>query len=484
MARVLLVMPHLPQRMGAAYLGQQYVAAALLADGHEVRCLDLAAVYFDGSDQAALDVVESFGPDLVGMTLFTYNARRGYELAAQLHGRTRLLVAGGPHATVCRREPVARGGFDVAVAGEAEVTLVEVARWLDGRTGARPLEAIGGLVFRDPDSGALVETPPRPALEDLDALAWPLESYPCYEAKWYLPSGGQVVPGGLMTSRGCPARCTFCANYVTGRSYRWRSTASVLGEMRLLAERHGVRHFPFWDDAFTARRSRIVELCEAILADPVLRGCTWTCITPGNMVRAPDLELMRRAGCVAINFGLESGDADVLRAIQKGIKPERVRESVRAARAAGMTTIVNFMFGFPGEGVDALERTLALMGELAADTDFFNNRGVLVPFPGTAIYDAHAAEYELQDWWLDPKRVVDEPNLFVLDPTQAQVHLEHDPTLDLDFFRYPDAVRDKIAECVRFKARHNAATLERLSRSSRQPATTLSLRRDATASVG
>lgn len=457
MAKVLLVLPHLPQRMGAPYLGQQYVAASLLADGHDVRCVDLAAVLFTGDDHAAVAEAERFAPDLIGMTLFTLNARRGYDLAARLRDKARLLVAGGPHPTVLPDEPVAHG-FDVSIVGEGERAIVALARLLDrGGDVHAGLAAVPGAVF---PGGA---GPPGGVIDDLDGLPYPLESYPCFDAAAYSPDG-MVVPGGVMTSRGCPARCTFCANYVTGRAYRWRSTEDVIGEMVALAERHGVMHFPFWDDAFTARRPRLNALCDGILAEPSLAGCTWSCITPGNMVRPHDLAKMRAAGCVAINFGIESGDYNVLQVIQKGQRPEHVKAAVAAARAEGMTTIVNFMFGFPGEGVRELQNTLDLMEALAPHTDYFNNRGVLMPFPGTAIYDAHHEAYGFTGWWLDPARIPDEPDAHAATVAETQDRLEHDPTLDQDFFRYSDDVRAMIAACVRFKAQHNRRHIERLTR--------------------
>lgn len=473
MARVLLIMPHLPQRMGTPYLGQQYIAASLLHAGHEVLALDMAALRWEGSDEDAAQAAARFAPDVIGMTLFTLNARRGYLLAQILRDRldpAPLLVAGGPHPTVCPDEPLEHG-FDVVVSGEGERAILDVvaAREEVGR-----LEGRAGIRVR-PGRGA-----PREALEELDGLPFPLLSYPAYEARWYAAEG-HVVPGGLMTSRGCPARCTFCANYVTGRAYRWRSAGDVLQEMLALREAWGVQHFPFWDDAFTARRPRLVELCEAILAEPRLEGITWTCITPGNMVRPEELRLMRRAGCVAINFGIESGDYNILKVIQKGQRPEQVRAAVAAAKDAGMTTIVNFMFGFPEEGLEELGNTLAFMESLAPHVDFFNNRGVLVPFPGTAIYDRWHETYGFTRWWLDPAKVPDEPNLHVLTPQVAQDYLERDPTLDLDFFRYAPEVRDAIAACVRFKAQHNARTLQRAAAAF---TSTLELEQRAAASVG
>ena len=465
MAKALLILPHLPQRMGAPYLGQQYIAASLVAAGHEVKCLDLAAVRFTGTDDDAVREVERFAPDLVGMTLFTLNARRGYLLAQRLRGATRLLVAGGPHPTVLPDEPLANG-FDVSVVGEGERAIVAIAALLDqseqnGHSGQGDAAVAAGLREITGVRTASGHGPPGGVLDDLDALPYPLTSYPAFDASAY-SADGMVVPGGMMTSRGCPARCTFCANYVTGRAYRFRSTEDIIGEMVALADHHGVMHFPFWDDAFTALRPRLNALCDAIDAEPALAGCTWTCITPGNMVRPHDLERMRAAGCVAINFGIESGDYNILKAIQKGQRPEHVRAAVRAAKQAGMVTIVNFMFGFPDEGVDELGRTLALMQELAPDTDYFNNRGVLMPFPGTAIYDANHERYGFSGWWLDPARIPDELDTRGLSTDAASALLETDPTLEQDFFRYSEPVREMIARCVRFKAQHNHRTIARL----------------------
>lgn len=462
MAKALLILPHLQQPMGAPYLGQQYIAAALMRAGHEVRCLDLAALLWRGSEDDAVDAVRRFDPDLIGMTLFTYNALAGYRLAARLRseGLGRLFVAGGPHPTVLPAEPLEHG-FDVAVQGEGEEVIVSVAAALD-----QPRDLLGPVlerVRRLPGCHTTLGSGPPPRfIDDLDALPYPHTSYPAFDAHAYSPRG-VIGAGGMMTSRGCPARCTFCANYVTGRSYRYHATERIIAEMVALSHLTRITNFPFWDDAFTARRPRLQALCKAILETPELSGATWTCITPGNMVQDFDLVMMREAGCLAVNFGLESGDYNILKIIRKGQRPEQVKAAVKAAKAAGMITVVNFMFGFPEEGVAELQRTLDLMRELAPDTDYFNNRGVLVPFPGTALYDQHVGRFGYDGWWLDPDKVIDEPNLHAMGAEGAQAGLEVDPTLALDFFRYSPAVRDKIAECVRFKARHNQATIGALT---------------------
>jgi len=462
MVKVLLAVPHLPQKMASPYLGQQYIAASLMAAGHTVKCIDLAALLWprdgDRGEDEALAQARAFDPDIIGMTLFTYNALAGYQLAERLRaeGLGRLFVAGGPHATVRPEEPLAHG-FDVSVSGEGEHVIVAIAQAL-----AQPRDLLGSVIARIatiPGCYTLEGAGPSQGfLDDLDALPFPHISYPSYDAGIYSPLG-RIQTGGMMTSRGCPARCTFCANYVTGRGYRFRSTEHIIAEMAALSEVTEVNNFPFWDDAFTARRPRLEALCKAILETPELNGATWTCITPGNMVRDFDLVMMREAGCVSVNFGLESGDYNILKVIQKGQRPEQVKASVKAAQAAGIATIVNFMFGFPEEGVTELQNTLDLMHELAPYTDFFNNRGVLVPFPGTAIFDQHVGRFGFDKWWLDPNKVRDEPNLHAMGQAELVKAVELDPTLDLDFFGYTTEVRDKIAECVRFKAEHNQRTI-------------------------
>jgi len=433
MVRVLLVLPPLPQPMNTPYLGQQYIAAALLSAGHAVCCFDLAHLSQSEAQARLESRARDYRPDLIGMTLFTYNALAGYRMAEALPETGAILIAGGPHPTILPEEPLEHG-FDLSLSGEGEHGIVAVADRL--RQGG-DFTAIQGLHTRTGRG------PPNAAIEDLDALPFP----------HLAAADGRLdaVPGGIVTSRGCPARCTFCANYVTGRAYRWRSPDNVVSEMRALRRDFGLSHFPFWDDAFTARRPRLEALCDAILAEPELAGVTWTCITPGNMVLPRDLERMRRAGCVAINFGIESGDATILRAIQKGQTPEKIIATGEAAKAAGMTTVVNFMFGFPGEGPEELANTHALMRRLAPVTDFFNNFGVLVPFPGTAIYDRYHADYGFTGWWLDPSRI----------PSAPDADLGRDPALEKNFFSYDPLVRDRIADLVRWKADHNAAWAHR-----------------------
>jgi radical SAM superfamily enzyme YgiQ (UPF0313 family) len=451
--RVLLINPPSPERLGAPLLGLQYVAAALLERGCEVRVIDAAARYFDHDREWVVAEALAFAPDMIGFALFTRWVWHAYRLAEALSGCDPLLVAGGAHTTV-RPDEALEHGFDVAVVGEAERTIVALVDHLEGR---EPLEAIPGIRYRDAAGRPAGGLPAR-SIADLDALPLPLTAQHLFDPTGYDPSGHEVVPGGVLTSRGCPARCTFCANYVTGRGHRFRSAASVVDELERYHRRFDVRFFPFWDDALTAHRPRLLELCDA-LAKRVSFPLRWSAITRATMVRPELLQAMKRAGLVAVNFGVESGDDEILRAIKKGITTDRVVRALEWAKQEGLYTACNFMLGFPQESPVALERTLRFMQRIAPMVDSFSTLGVVVPFPGTPLYDETHERYGFTDWWLREEYSHYRAPPPLDDFDRFYRHYVDDANLQLDFFQYSADVRVLIRECLRFKAEHNLSRM-------------------------
>lgn len=447
--RVLLINPPSPEQLGAPLLGQQYVAAALLRHGCEVRVIDAAARHFSQSDDWIVAEVAAFDADVVGVGLFTRWVWHAYRIVERLRGGRALLVAGGAHATVCPTETLAHG-FDVAIAGEAEATIVHL---IDAVSAERALSEVPGILYRDRD-GAVRSGACTQPIADLDALASPMLAQRLYDTRWYDPHAREVIPGGILTSRGCPARCTFCANYVTGRKFRHRRAECVVDELNAYHELTGVTFFPCWDDALTADRARLFSLCASIE-----RGVTfplsWSAITRATMVTPELLAAMRRAGLVAVNFGVESGDDQILRAIKKGITTDHVVRALEWAKDAGLSTACNFMLGFPQETPAALDRTLRFMERIAPLVDSFSTMGVLVPFPGTPLYDDHHLQFGFTQWWLreECSRYSAPPPIDDFD--RFYRHYIDDANLELDFFHYSIEMRDRIRECMRFKAEHN-----------------------------
>lgn len=448
--RVLLVGPPSPEALGAPLLGLQYVASALLAHGCEVRVIDAAARRFPHDSDWIIREIEDWSPQVVGFGLFTRWVWHAYQLVEQLRERAGwVLVAGGAHTTVRPEETLARG-FDVALTGEAEASLVELVRWVEGE---RELGEIPGVVFKGSD-GAPVYGPPSTFIEDLDDLAPPYRAQSLFDPSHYDGSDAAAVPGGILTSRGCPAGCTFCANYVTGRGFRHRSGSSVVEEIRAWHDLTGLTFFPCWDDALTAHRPRLRQLC-AELEGSFDFPFSFGAITRANMVTPELLETMKRAGLVHVNFGVESGDDETLKMIKKGIRTDHVVRALEWSREAGLTTACNFMLGFPGESPRALERTLRFMEEIAPLVDTFSTLGVVVPFPGTPIYEDYHEAHGFTDWWLREDHSQYTPAPPVEDFDRFYRYYTDDANLELDFFDYSEEMRQLIGEALTFKAEHN-----------------------------
>jgi radical SAM superfamily enzyme YgiQ (UPF0313 family) len=360
-----------------------------------------------------------------------------------------VLVAGGAHATVRPEEALERG-FDVALAGEAEYTVVRLVDWLEGR---EQLDQIPGCVFRGPDGG-IAYGPPASFVERLDELSPPYLAQALFDAGWYDAGGSKTAPGGILTSRGCPARCTFCANYVTGRSFRYRSAESVIDEISAWHRDFGISFFPCWDDALTANPMRLAALCDA-LERKLDFPFSFSAITRANMVSRDLLRTMRRAGLVHVNFGVESGDDSILRAIKKGIRTDQVVRALEWAKEADLSTACNFMLGFPEETPAALERTLRFMERITPLVDTFSTLGVAVPFPGTPLYDDHHDAYGFTDWWLREDYSRYRPAPPIDDFDRFYRHYIDDANLELDFFHYSAEMKQLVRECLKFKGEHN-----------------------------
>jgi len=452
--RVALVYP--PSRTQAHYtppVGLLMLGAVLERAGHRVHLLDANALHRRRDAASLAAEVAALRPDVVCMTLVTPLAREAYALAGLLGGSRARLLAGGPHATLLPEEPL-RHGFDGVVAGEGETVVVQAVEALAGR---RSPDGIPGLAWRDGD-GAIRRGPPAQPPADLDALPWP--ALHLADPAHYDPVQDCVL---LMSSRGCPARCAYCAGGLFGRRFRFRSADSVAAEM---LDRHrtlGARHFLFVDDSMGVNRKRLRRLCQLLVEAG--RPVTWQMMTRVDSVDDEVLAQLARAGCTRIDYGVESGSPETLRRIHKPHTVEMVRRVVPATARAGIQPYVFFILGFPWEDAAALRQTLALMRELSPWVENFHPAiaSILIPFPGTEIYETYKAEYGFEGWWLGGTRAYDAPREET-HPYHECVLYRNGAVLDADFFRYRPEVRRQIFEIFRFMYLHNLRGAPPLSR--------------------
>lgn len=449
MARVFLLNPPSPEPVRTPLLSLSYLAASLLARGHQVALLDASAPFAPQGPGEIAARIADFAPDLVGLHVKTLHVQPAYALSRTL-GERWPLCAGGPHATVCPEEPLAHG-FRFVVRGEGEDTLCDLADALDrgGADFAGSEAPIAGLSLRDAE-GRIRHGPERGFLLQLDAVASPVDAFALFDPAWYGRAGErELPPAGLLSSRGCPAACTFCCNNVTGRRFRYRSAAQVAAEVGELRRRYGLCAFSFFDDSFAVGRRRMQELCAALRAvGPVYWSCT---AHPAHLDREV-LRDMKSAGCGGVDIGMESADPEMLLRIGKGVRVERVLDVLGWARDAGIHTVVNLMFGWPAEGDAELEATIGFLERAADLAGAFNARGVLVPYPGTALYEEHHLRYGFTEWWLREEPLAYRPFPQAWDEAEIGRAYADDPALARNFFRHPPHRLRRIGEALGRKA--------------------------------
>ena len=440
--RVLLAQAPSPIVNTSPPLGLGYLGAVLERAGHEVLILDGSAPYAEFTIESMAREIARWEPDLVGLTLTISFATHTYRLIKEIKGLIDVpIIVGGPHATLFPEEPL-RFGADMVFRGEAEEGMLEVIEYVEGR---RRADEIAGLSYLNAD-GKPVHNPPRPPIRDLDSIPFPAKHLFIREHYYRVPSDS-IRFGNIVTSRGCPFRCTYCANAALSRGWRARSPRNVVDEMKELMERYGTRKFNWFDDVATIDQNRMMEICQLIIDEGL--DVEWTCITRVNAVSRELLRMMRRAGCVGVTYGIESGNPETLRRIRKGITVEQAERAVKMTYEAGMDCYVNFMFGFPWEGPGDVRMTTKFIRQLSPYVTYIQPGGVLVPFPATQIYEEYKGEYGFEGWWLEEGEE-DERD----EPLFQRIFFDYRP-LQRNWFRYPPEVVREIMRAAEVVGRHN-----------------------------
>jgi radical SAM superfamily enzyme YgiQ (UPF0313 family) len=289
------------------------------------------------------------------------------------------VVVGGPEPANYAAEYLAAGAH-VVVEGEAEITLEELLPAL--RRGEGALTSVNGIIFRRAD-GAVVKTPARPLIQDLDAQPWPdRERAPMerYLEVWRRRHGKGSV--SVITARGCPYHCRWCSHSTFGVTHRRRSVKSVVEEVEWIAGRYGPEMLWMADDVFTIQHAWIFEYA----AEMKRRGIAipFECITRADRLNARVAGALAELGCFRIWIGSESGSQRVLDAMQRGVKVEQVREAVGLCRAHGIQVGMFLMWGYQGEKREDIEATVAHVKACLPDV-FLTT--VSYPIKGTPYYE-------------------------------------------------------------------------------------------------
>ena len=407
-----------------APIGLDYVAEALHAAGHQVHLVDLC--WADDWAATLADALDGASHDLVGVTLRNtddcgYTSRQSFlgEFAEMVgcireHSQAPVIV-GGVGFSVMPQQVLAMSGADAGVRGDGEFAFVALA---DRLAQGREWRDLPNLVWRR--DGEWIANP---------MAAWPLAELPPMSRRWvdnarYFREGGQA---GFETKRGCPGQCIYCADPVAkGKQTRLRPPAAVADEVEsLLAQ--GIDHLHTCDSEFNLPEQHALAVCQEMIRRGLgdkLRWYAYCAPAPFSQLLAG---AMARAGCVGINFGVDSGDAGMLRRLKRGYGPEEILEAARACHEVGILVMFDLLLGAPGETPESLTRTIVLMREAWPDRVGVSV-GVRV-YPGTELAAMVGEEKGGLVGGPDP----DEP-LFFLEPEVApyifpvlEALINHDP---------------------------------------------------------
>jgi magnesium-protoporphyrin IX monomethyl ester (oxidative) cyclase len=254
-----------------------------------------------------------------------------------------------------------------------------------------------GTLFSPGD--AVLTNPRRPRITRLDDLPFPAyEKLFGFPQKYHLPLFSFIKRFGatMMTSRGCPHSCSFCDRTVFQHEYAYNSAEYVWEHMRHLRDDFGVHHINFYDDLFTANRQRILELCELLSSKPL--GIDFNCSIRVGHANAELLKSLKRAGCIQISVGVETGDAELLSRHKLGVTIQGVRETTERAHAAGLRVKGLFVFGLPGETPKSAQTTSDFIQSIAFDEI---NISKFSPFHGAPIWSecVSGRSGKLQEDW-------------------------------------------------------------------------------------
>lgn len=370
-------------------LGLGYIGAYLEQEGHQVRILDRDLAFQDKKainlvDRESESTLRAFQPDLIGITAMTPTIPDAFHTAALLKRQLPKypVVLGGPHAMVLSKETLeASANIDIVVKGEGEETMKELCG------GSEP-GSVAGIVYRK--NGDIVATPNRNLSSDLNSLLFPARHL--YDMKKYLQSNFAVIRGvdarvmNLMTSRGCPYRCTFCAaSCIFGGKVRFASPSRVIEEIeRILSEYPQVEGLYFVEDSFATSRKRAVAICNLLLKRRIHRRIIWAAQLHVNDIDEELLTLMKKAGCVQVQYGFESGSQRILNLMDKRATVRQNYEAAVLTRKVGVRFLVNVIVGFPSETREDFMATIEL---LKATRPNFIGYGKFIPLPGSKMFN-------------------------------------------------------------------------------------------------
>lgn len=400
-------------RSGKGYslpLGLAYLAASLEQQNIPVKAMDLSVNkkksynYYLNCTNDILAQIKEIDPVVIGISCNTFNRYNVFYYSKLIKEELphTTIVLGGPHPTFTSEDILRYHEYiDIIIRGEGELTVVEL---YEAITKNKSLKNVKGITYRE--SGKISHNADRNLIENIDMVPFParhlfpVESYDVKRPG--LPKRSSVI----ITSRGCPSGCRFCASsHFWHKRYRIRTPENIIAEItKVLQDNPRTRGIYFFDDTLTINKNFVTKLCNEIKINKL--DFEWVTSSRVNVSR-DTIQLMYKNGCRCLDFGVESGSQRVLNSIGKNITVEQVKKVARICKNVGMRSRYTWIIGLPGETYEDLNETFELIKYLGAySTDFIVTAGTML-FPGTPFYEQFKSENPNFEWSRIPEEYKD-----------------------------------------------------------------------------
>lgn len=370
-------------------LGILYIAGYIKKySGHEIKIID-AQVERLSYDELK-ERIKQFFPEIIGITTMTFtllDVMETIKIAKEVCPQAKIAL-GGPHVHIFPEETINLKNVDYVIVGEGEETFFQLAKNIGNN---EALKKISGLVFKE--NGKIVNTGIKDYCANLDNLPFPPREMLPYEKYFSLLAKEEPITT-MFTSRGCPFRCSFCDRPTMGKIFRKRTAQNVVDEMEQCLKL-GIKEIFIYDDTFTVDKNRVIEICEEILKRGLKFG--WDIRARVDTVDENLVNLLKKAGCRRIHYGVEAGTEKILKVLNKNITLDKVTNAFKITRKAGIETLAYFMIGSPTETREDILATIKFAKKLNPD---FTQITLLTPFPATKIYQQALVEKVFEnDYW-------------------------------------------------------------------------------------
>jgi len=362
-------------------MGLAYIAAVLLKEGYDVSIYNQDLHHYPESHLEHYMEENEF--DVMGLSFIAgyYPYRKALKISEAVNRLKKrpVYIIGGHGPTPEPEFFMDRTGADAIVMGEGDETIIEL---LDAIRNKKPFKDIKGIAYREGRKCIVNER--RPLMKDIDTIPFP--AYQLFPMEYYrllrMPncsSSDFIVP--MISGRGCTFKCNFCYRMDTG--FRPRSNESIIEEIKMLKKDYGVTYVGFGDELLMSSKKRTISLCEDFIKYKL--DIKWECNGRLNFAKKDVLSMMKKAGCVFINYGIEAFDDKILKNMNKALTTKQIVEGVEATLNEDISPGLNIIFGNIGESRETLRKGVDFLLKYDDGAQMRTIRPV-TPYPGSPLY--------------------------------------------------------------------------------------------------